>query len=421
MEKKLHKLYEEERNNFLNNCIECGICIEKCPIIEKTYLKDKDSKEIIREMKAFLNDQIERETVYTRAYSCMECFKCMQNTCPKNISPMTLNELIRWQYKEKKNHDVTRNQKENDADQKILASIQVSKEVFQKITTCSQKATAKYVFFPGCNVYAQPEKILNALDIMNMITSDYAFVKGLDYCCGDIDIYDGFIPEAEVKFDKLIQQVSSYHPETLILWCPTCHCRFQKTISKIRELPFDIISFPQFVSRNQDSLTFKKALNKKVTLHEPCKSAYTGVDLDGVRNLMNYIPGIELIEMKRNRENTVCCGSGAITYFPESFNKIRDERLEETSQTDVDILIDVCHYCHEAFVSEEKKYHYAMVNYINLLAESLGVEREDKFKKYKQWGDLDKIMEDADTFIKQSSYSKEQILKALKKYFDLSC
>jgi len=37
------------------------------------------------------------------------------------------------------------------------------------------------VFFLGCNVYFQPEKILNAMDIIDAIGDDYAFLSAVDY------------------------------------------------------------------------------------------------------------------------------------------------------------------------------------------------------------------------------------------------
>jgi hypothetical protein len=55
------------------------------------------------------------------------------------------------------------------------------KEKQRFLDHCTQptdKQHARYVLFPGCNVYFQPELILNALDIMDAVGDDYAFVPG---------------------------------------------------------------------------------------------------------------------------------------------------------------------------------------------------------------------------------------------------
>jgi len=45
------------------------------------------------------------------------------------------------------------------------------------------------------------------------------------------------------------------------------------------------------------------------------------------------------------------------------------------------------------------------------------IHREDKFNKYAFWGDLDRILEDADEHIQESSFEKEPVMEVLKMVF----
>jgi Fe-S oxidoreductase len=58
---------------------------------------------------------------------------------------------------------------------------------------------------------------------------------------------------------------------------------------------------------------FTKKVPLKVTYHDPCHLGRHLHD-DGVyeppREVLKSIPGIELVEMERNRENAWCCGAG---------------------------------------------------------------------------------------------------------------
>lgn len=231
--------------------------------------------------------------------------------------------------------------------------------------------------------------------------------------CGELHNFSGNPEKATSVSKKLINKIFSYSPTKVILWCPTCSCRFINTISMIEKMPFETITFSQFLSENIDKLKFTKEINKTVTLHEACKTSYTGIDLTSVRKILTSIPNIELVEMKHNGENTMCCGSGASVWFRESFNKIKTKRLKEAQETNADTLVDVCHFCHETFVAEEIEYGFKVDNYINLVALALGINREDKFKKYKQLNNIDKILEDASEFIKNSPYTQEQIIDVL--------
>jgi hypothetical protein len=180
-----------------------------------------------------------------------------------------------------------------------------------------------------------------------------------------------------------------------------------------------MMSFPQLLAQNMDMLSFKNKIEKTVTLHEACKVAFTGLDPTGAREVLHGLPGVNLIEMPRHGKGTVCCGSGAETFFPKSFETVRDDRLAEASQTGADILVDVCHHCHNVFCDHESPYGFEVRNYASLVAAALGIEREDKFKKYKQWGDLNRILDDAQEYSEISPFSQEKIIAVLKETLNL--
>jgi Fe-S oxidoreductase len=126
---------------------------------------------------------------------------------------------------------------------------------------------------------------------------------------------------------------------------------------------------------------------------------------------LQHIPGVNLVEMPRHSNNTACCGNGAEEYFQNSFESIRDETMMEAAQTTADVLATVCHHCHNVFVAKEDKYNYSVKNYVSLVAEALGIEREDTFKKYKQVKNIDKILGNLDQRINTSPFTREKLLQ----------
>ena len=338
--------------------------------------------------------------------------------CPEDLNPMLVNELIKNEYISKGLANKAYSEaRQPDSAHRVLASVQVSGAEYNRITTSSGKQSARYVFFPGCNVYFQPEKILNAMDIVDTIGDDYAFLPGLDYCCGDSLLFFGEIADGIKRAEELVAAIASFQPETAVLWCPTCQCRFDKSIAPAMEIPFKILSFPQYLAANMSNLPLTRAAAGTVTLHEACKSAYTGVDRDGPREVLRQLPGVTLREMKHHGPETVCCGSGAICWFPESCAQIREKRLEEAAQTGAERLVTVCHYCNQTFAAAEPHYDFSVTNYVNLFAEAMGIRRDDKFKKYTLWGNLERILEDADDHIAESPFDSERIIEVLQAVF----
>ena len=208
--------YQKEKQRYLDNCIQCGLCAEECPILPYTDMSDTSAPEIQEGVFAFMNDGIPNQEAYTKAFACMECFKCTAEICPEDLNPMLVNELIKGEYISRElANKAYGDPMQPDSAQRILASVQVSAADYRKITTASNKQQARYVFFPGCNVYFQPQKILNALDIMAAIGDDYAFLPGLDYCCGDSHLFLGGIAEGAKTLKTSWPPYSAFSPKLL--------------------------------------------------------------------------------------------------------------------------------------------------------------------------------------------------------------
>ena len=154
-----------------------------------------------------------------------------------------------------------------------------------------------------------------------------------------------------------------------------------------------------------------------VTLHEPCKSAYTALDLDGPREVLKQLPGVTLKEMEHHGEDTLCCGSGAICWYPESCARLREVRLQEAARTGAQRLVSICHYCGQTFAAEEQRFDFEVTNYVNLVAEAIGIKRDDKFKIYTHWGSMDRILEDASEYINTSPFDEKRIVEVLQAIF----
>ena len=52
-----------------------------------------------------------------------------------------------------------------------------------------------------------------------------------------------------------------------------------------------------------------------------------------------------------------------------------------------------------------------------MVANAMGIHREDKFKQYMLWGDWELILRDANDYIHESPFEKERIVEVLQKVF----
>ena len=415
---KILDRYSREKRRFLENCTRCGFCAQGCPILPYTDLSGTSAEDVQEGVFDFMNDGAPNERAYTKAFACMECFKCTAGMCPEGLNPMLINQLIKKEYIAKGLvKGLSGDAGQPDSAHRVLASIQISRAEYERITTPRGEPKARHVFFPGCNVYFQPEKILNALDILDAIGDDFAFLPGLDHCCGENFLFSGETEKGAQRAEELVSAIARFQPETAVLWCPTCHCLFDKVIAQAMDVPFNILSFPQYLAANMSRLPLAGATAATVTLHEACKSAYTGVDRDGPRKVLRQLPEVTLREMEHHGEETLCCGSGAVCWLPESGARLRLERLREAARTGAERLVTVCHYCNQVFAAEEGGYDFSVVNYVDLVAQAMGIQRHDRFKKYALWGDVKRILADVDSGVAESPFEKGRVVQVLREVF----
>jgi Fe-S oxidoreductase len=63
------------------------------------------------------------------------------------------------------------------------------------------------------------------------------------------------------------------------------------------------------------------------------------------RQLLESLPNTDLVEMERNRQNALCCGTSAWMECSSYSKAIQVERMQEAVQTGAQTLITACPKC----------------------------------------------------------------------------
>ncbi|MFD2629319.1 heterodisulfide reductase-related iron-sulfur binding cluster [Oceanobacillus kapialis] len=91
----------------------------------------------------------------------------------------------------------------------------------------------------------------------------------------------------------------------------------------------------------------KGKINQRLTYHDSCYlGRYNGV-YDPPREILKSIPGLELVEMKRTKENGMCCGAGGGLMWTEETtgNRINVARTEQAMAVQPTMISSACPYC----------------------------------------------------------------------------
>ncbi|UCD96986.1 MAG: (Fe-S)-binding protein, partial [Candidatus Bathyarchaeota archaeon] len=91
-----------------------------------------------------------------------------------------------------------------------------------------------------------------------------------------------------------------------------------------------------------------KPISKKTTYHDPCFLGKRNGIYDAPREILTSIPELELVEMKRARENSFCCGGGAGRVWTEDSEPEKRpsvNRVQEALEADAEIIATACPFC----------------------------------------------------------------------------
>jgi Fe-S oxidoreductase len=113
---------------------------------------------------------------------------------------------------------------------------------------------------------------------------------------------------------------------------------------------FEVFHYTQLLSEiiQKGKIELSK-LKAKVTYHDPCFLGRYNDVYDAPREILKSIPGIELIEMDRTKENSFCCGGGSGNFVMDLLGGSEESpsrvRVREAHETGAEILVTTCPNC----------------------------------------------------------------------------
>jgi len=138
--------------------------------------------------------------------------------------------------------------------------------------------------------------------------------------------------------------------------------------------PF-VILLHELISKG--ALPVRNGVHKRVAFHDPCLFSKHHSIIAEPREVLQNIPGIELVEMEHSGEKSFCCGGGGGGVWRDTAKgeRLAEIRLEEALKTGADILATACPYCltmlEESARGEERYQDLKVMDLCELLREGV--------------------------------------------------
>jgi NADPH-dependent glutamate synthase beta subunit-like oxidoreductase/Fe-S oxidoreductase len=186
--------------------------------------------------------------------------------------------------------------------------------------------------------------LLNSKEITPVVLAN-------ERCCGHDLLWQG----DKESFEKLarynVKLFKDAGVKTIVFNCAegyyTWKFEYPKLFNDPQEFDFELYHITEYILEKDllEDLKFPIMEKIKVTYHDPCRLGRMSKVYDAPREVLRKIPFVELIEMKSNREDALCCGVSSYISCNEYSKTIQADRIKEALETGADYLIASCPKC----------------------------------------------------------------------------
>jgi heterodisulfide reductase subunit D len=382
-------------------CVSCGKCFEACPMTTPAGLDGQSPVEATSGIRDMLKGGVGNATAQRWSEVCTNSGSCIP-ACEYGINPRFMMNLAAILQKDKVATQDTRRKAVAEFRQMsrgvtVLSRLQLSPDDLVRVNpgplAPRREQAPEVLFYTGCNVLKTPHIALLCLSVLDMLNVDYAVVGGASHCCGFRQFRAGdALTTGRVAYSTL-DKLAEVGAQKVLSWCPTCQIQLGEIALPAHarshgRSSMTIAPFVEYLAGRLDELRpmMKIPVNKRVALNE--RPTYPGVTA-GVKAILSSIPGLELVELDVVRAGAT---ESNLAVLPAFQAELRRQEFQAAADAKVTTLATVYHTCHREICHFDNDVEFEIVNFMELVGESMGLFVEDIYKRLKIMRDVEAII-----------------------------
>jgi Fe-S oxidoreductase len=381
-------LYEVMNGERVRACLQCGTCSGVCPF---GYLMDFPPGRMVAALRAGIFDRVmDTDTVWM----CVSCYACAQE-CPAKI-PLTVGLMTRAKEElllagniptELQSALEHSQRYSNPLGESPRKRAEWAKGIEPEITIMRKaKRPVDVLWFVGDypSYHPRVQLVSQALaTVLNALDVDFGILGPEESSDGDSQRLAGERGLFEMLAEKNGQAFSRYEFGEIITTDPHAYNALKNEYPAL-DITYPVRHYTQFLAERLDQLEplLKEEVNARVAYHDPCYLGRANGVYDQPRQLLEAIPGVELVEMAHSRSASLCCGGGGGGMWLDGFQwekahaRLSEWRVREAVAAGAEILAVACPYEPPRFEDAAKMVQeagqLAVKDIVEMLAKAMG-------------------------------------------------
>ncbi len=340
----------------IQTCLQCASCSGACPF---GFAMDFPPGRMIAWMRAGILDEVlQSDTIWM----CVSCYACTE-ICPKGI-PVTLALMTRAKEEALLSGNVPT---------ELQSALEFSQQYSNPLGESSRKRAAwtedldfevpiartekrpfEYLWFVGDYASYHPRvKIVTqtVARIFNALGFDFCILGPDEHSDGDSQRLAGERGLFEMLAEKNAKILDRIEFKEIITTDPHAYNAFKNEYPRLG-FEYPVRHYTEVLLEQLDKLTplLKESDPARVAYHDPCYLGRVNKIYDAPRQLIQAIPGLELVEMAHNKTTSLCCGGGGGGMWLDGFrwekaeSRLSEWRVREAVAVEANILAVACPY-----------------------------------------------------------------------------
>ncbi len=334
-------------------CYQCAKCVGVCPV---DNVGDYGPRKLFRKLQTGM-DLLSSDDLW----QCTTCMNCLR-VCPKEVDMIKIAPAVR-----------AAAVMEGKAPAELQTMFQACAEYGNPMGESPRKRTrwtkeagvpikdlskndepVDVLWFVG-DYFAYHARGNDAARAMARVFSragvDFGILGNEEWCDGDSQRLAGEPGLFEMLAQHNIEEFKKHTFKRIVTSGPHAYNAVKNEYPKLGG-EFPVQHYTQLLSAKLDVLApmLTQSFPKKVTFHDPCYLGRHNGEYDAPRRLLRAVPGLELTEMFRCKEQGYCCGGGGGGMWLDGFmsnhvnERLSENRVKEAVAVGAEVLAVCCPY-----------------------------------------------------------------------------